>query len=501
MDKPIEVQFQALFQPFSQGRHRKIEEQLKHCVLEISESSEKILTTTVDCPDTGLIIRHPDLFPEIERARRNLEDVYQLFEHQSRIRMGSAEGSQRNTECIGILLGTSYDGCGKVLSFGICSSEVVSVDTHTRNLVGFFNMQPVSTSELQVERAESLDELETVSTETHNNQDTHPIMPSVIPLAQAHGSDTGSVAAVHVGSKGTKQQTEATNDSEITGTIFEAIAYCPTPASRRPNGQQDLGVIMNRDRSRCYRVFSLVEDDDGHGVEAKLTTDSSDGKATGYQLQLVPFEALLSPFNDSHDVELPAPAIPVPLDQILEISRNFVSGILQVASSSWLDSNWSRDNFYFSVQGSILCDSRPIILPLGLVSGSRAALDEERVMYSAAPGAELQSKGSETFTRQSMFKLGVILLELLFGHALPRDLESGTDISMKEAKKWLQMVVDDLRADPDLFTAIQRCIECDFAAQPDFKSPEFRKAVYDGVIKPLFIVSLKFSPVSSSSIK
>ena len=100
---------------------------------------------------------------------------------------------------------------------------------------------------------------------------------------------------------------------------------------------------------------------------------------------------------------------------------------------------------------------------------------------------------SEEETRASLFNVGVIILELIFGHNIeacpfrksyfgpnnqPNDQ---TDVST--ARKWSEKVLGECGV--EIADVVRRCLYCSFGPRPDLKEKRFKEAVYEGVIKPL----------------
>lgn len=104
------------------------------------------------------------------------------------------------------------------------------------------------------------------------------------------------------------------------------------------------------------------------------------------------------------------------------------------------------------------------------------------------------NRSSFGYSREVLFRLAVILLELCFGqlmHEQPfyaaycgpnKQPHDQTDRSA--ANRWCDDVMGE--AGPQFFEAIRRCLDCNFGlVNPDFDDNHFLQLVYDNVVGPL----------------
>lgn len=100
---------------------------------------------------------------------------------------------------------------------------------------------------------------------------------------------------------------------------------------------------------------------------------------------------------------------------------------------------------------------------------------------------------NEEETRTRLFTLGVMILELMFGHTieacqfrreyLGADGRPNDQTDASTARRWSRRVLGESGA--DMSDVVRRCLDCSFGPQPSFADGRFREAVYAGVILPL----------------
>ena len=203
-----------------------------------------------------------------------------------------------------------------------------------------------------------------------------------------------------------------------------------------------------------------------------------------------------SPLTAAPDTVRPTP-LPEILDAYhqarLDISRqrrfgmavHIVSAFLQIHTSPWLSNRWSKDQLLFLADAQDLYSDYPYVAQTFTPNVTDASTTSQ--CFHSPPST------AEGDTRASLFTIGVIILELMFGHNIEacsfRHVYYGsnnqpndqTDIST--ARKWSQKVLGECGA--DIADAVRRCLDCSFGPRPDLKDRRFREAVYDGVIRPL----------------
>ena len=104
-----------------------------------------------------------------------------------------------------------------------------------------------------------------------------------------------------------------------------------------------------------------------------------------------------------------------------------------------------------------------------------------------------QRGATEDEARACLFKVGIIILELIFGQNIEdcsfrkeyygKDDKPNDQTDFCAAKRWARMVEGD--SGPNIGDAVRRCVDCSFGPKPNFSDVRFRESVYEGVIKPL----------------
>ena len=195
-------------------------------------------------------------------------------------------------------------------------------------------------------------------------------------------------------------------------------------------------------------------------------------------VQLVPLPELLKAYYEAR--------VDITRRHRFEMAAHITSALLQIQSSPWLATKWSKHNFCFLADSHNLYSDYPYVSPT-FISQSRAQPPPKTDLSILPPSF------SEEDTRTSLFTVGVILLELIFGHNIEacgfRHLYYGpnnqpndqTDICT--ARRWAQKVQGE--CGPEISDVVRRCLDCSFGPRPSFKDLRFREAVYEGVIKPL----------------
>ena len=210
---------------------------------------------------------------------------------------------------------------------------------------------------------------------------------------------------------------------------------------------------------------------------------------------------LLGPGNSNPASVAPKSARLIPLPKILdayyqasmEIARHrrfemavhIASALLHIHTSPWLSSRWSKHQFFFLADAQNLYSDYPYVSQMFMPS----VTDPRMAENSLNPPPSIP----EEETRACLFTVGVIILELVFGHNIEacsfRHLYYGSDNQPNDqtevctARKWSQKVLGECGI--EIADVVRRCLDCSFGPRPDLKDKRFREAVYDGVIRPL----------------
>ncbi len=99
----------------------------------------------------------------------------------------------------------------------------------------------------------------------------------------------------------------------------------------------------------------------------------------------------------------------------------------------------------------------------------------------------------EDDTRATLFTLGVIILELIFGHNIEActfrrfyygfDNQPNDQTDASTARKWSQKVLGECGA--EIADVVRRCLDCSFGPRPNLQDKRFKEAVYSDVFRPL----------------
>lgn len=166
----------------------------------------------------------------------------------------------------------------------------------------------------------------------------------------------------------------------------------------------------------------------------------------------------------------------------LRVAVDLASSVLQLYNTPWLEEQWSDDDVYFI--------HRP-----GL---SMAKVFEHPFVYrkfastGSSQASSMQGAASRVIRNQSLFTLGILLIELLYGKSIeelqsPRDLDcQGTPgVVWCTAVRLIEEEIE-YEAGPRYLDAVRRCIRCDFDRKDSsLDSEEFQQAVYIKVVAPL----------------
>ncbi|KAK4155958.1 hypothetical protein C8A00DRAFT_31208 [Chaetomidium leptoderma] len=184
-----------------------------------------------------------------------------------------------------------------------------------------------------------------------------------------------------------------------------------------------------------------------------------------------------------------------------EMATHIASALLQAHTSPWLSERWSKTDFSFLLdldqQSQSLRSTSPFFsrgfhpTPSSTAGNASDTNDFDRPQ-AAAPN--LGGKPSqEEDARACLFTVGVMILELIFGHNIEEcrfrneyfgnDNKPNDQTDVCTARRWAKKVLGESGA--NVADAVRRCLDCSFGPRPDFGDVRFRESVYEGVIKPL----------------
>jgi hypothetical protein len=167
---------------------------------------------------------------------------------------------------------------------------------------------------------------------------------------------------------------------------------------------------------------------------------------------------------------------------------HIASALLQIQASPWLSTRWSKHDFYFLVDPDNLYSSYPYVTQT-FASGTT----EPPPQTTNAHTPPSPQSASEEDIRASLFTIGVIILELIFGHNIEScsfrrryygaDDQPNDQTDLCTARTWARKVLGECGAEID--DVVRRCLDCSFGPKPRFEDKTFREAVYKGVVRPL----------------
>ena len=220
---------------------------------------------------------------------------------------------------------------------------------------------------------------------------------------------------------------------------------------------------------------------DQHNRQIQLTRCAKPGQFTTAPdtVRLRPLSQIL---HDNHKSVLD-----IPRQRRFGMALHIACALLQIQMSPWLSHKWSKDEFQF------LCDTQKVHSDNPHVS---QVFFSSTTVTSGSGTCSPQATAvviTEDETRASLFKIGVVILELVFGHNIEdcsfRPLYYGPDKQPNEwtdlctARKWAKNVLGECGV--EIADVVRRCLDCSFGPRPNFQDKRFREAVYEGVIRPL----------------
>ncbi len=175
-----------------------------------------------------------------------------------------------------------------------------------------------------------------------------------------------------------------------------------------------------------------------------------------------------------------------------EIAANTTSALLKASLYPWLSARWSRSDFFFLVDmgSSALCSTRPLFSRSFHPSSSSTASSNQSTGNAVN---DMFGQPNEEDTRASLSSLGVVLLELIFGHSIVYcdfwneycgiDNKPNDQTEICTARRWAEKV--EAESGPDVASVIWRCLEGSFGTRPSFADVGFCESVYENAVKPL----------------
>jgi len=173
-----------------------------------------------------------------------------------------------------------------------------------------------------------------------------------------------------------------------------------------------------------------------------------------------------------------------------KIALHLASSVLQLYQTPWLSNDWSDVDVYFVL--------RP--------GTSLASVYQHPFIYRdlstvAGQGSPPQQPANKIIRSQTLFSLGVVLIELLYRRSIeelqtPEDLQCGgtPGVIWCTADRLITTEQIELEGGNDYANAVRRSIRCDFDfANWKLEDRDFQKAVYSGVVAPLEVAHRHFT--------
>ncbi|RYO75319.1 hypothetical protein DL764_010489 [Monosporascus ibericus] len=259
-----------------------------------------------------------------------------------------------------------------------------------------------------------------------------------------------------------------------------ALSNVASERSRTPSIDPEQILVLNLSEFLTNKAqdLGMILDD---STERFLKMSKSSRQIQTLQCALLPLPELLNTYK--------LQKIQLSRQIRFEMATHIASALLQTHNSPWIAEKWTKYNFFFltDTASRTLCSTHPFISKNFCASVENGAAS----CYNSASNPA--ARPSEEEVRASLFTIGVMILELIFGYniedcAFRRDYfgrddrpTDQTDIST--AKKWAKGVLGETGATID--DAVRRCLDCSFGPKPNFGDIRFRESVYQGVIRPL----------------
>lgn len=171
-------------------------------------------------------------------------------------------------------------------------------------------------------------------------------------------------------------------------------------------------------------------------------------------------------------------------DNRLRLAVTLASSVLQLHQTPWLEESWANDKVYFIQNADGVLYDNPFVCR------------DFKQQDVAVLAPRVTAMAGKIIRNQTLFALGVILIELWYGKPLielrrPEDSPEGQeDAAMSVVTAWTtaDRLVEELYSDAGAKygDAVRRCVRCDFDKRSsNLEDAGFQRAVYDGVVAQL----------------
>jgi hypothetical protein len=165
-----------------------------------------------------------------------------------------------------------------------------------------------------------------------------------------------------------------------------------------------------------------------------------------------------------------------------KLAVDLASSVLQLYKTPWLNDNWGKDDVYLVRRpGSSLNTVYQHLFIYRKFSS-----------FTAQPDSINQPPARSIIRNQTLFTLGILLIELLYGSSI-NELQTAQDLNCQgtpgvvwcTAERLIEEEIT-LEAGQPYSDAVRRCIRCDFNRKTSsLDDQDFQQAVFDGVVAPL----------------
>ncbi|KAH7092282.1 hypothetical protein FB567DRAFT_567300 [Paraphoma chrysanthemicola] len=164
------------------------------------------------------------------------------------------------------------------------------------------------------------------------------------------------------------------------------------------------------------------------------------------------------------------------------VAVDLASSVLQLYKTPWLTDEWSQDDVYFV--------HRPGA-PLATIYQHPFIYRRFTTIVPSQPSVT-QPPSRRVIRNQTLFTLGVLLIELLYGKPI-EELQTAHDLDCQGTPGAVWCTAERLIDEEIAFEAgqlysdaVRRCIRCDFNQKnSSLDDQDFQQAVFDGVVAPL----------------
>lgn len=289
---------------------------------------------------------------------------------------------------------------------------------------------------------------------------TQPVLPPENRIVSAKGGKKArfAVPAITI-SKDQAENPEITPSASSNSPPQSIVDLC---SSLQNCQNSNLGIIVD-ESDRQFQLLRSVK-----SSPATVPPDTA---------RLTPLPAILDAYNQA--------SIDIARHRRFEMAVHIASALLQIHTSPWLSSKCSKNQFYFLADAQHVYSDYPYVSQMFIPSVTNPPTTDN---FQGTPPSI-----SEEETRASLFAVGVIILELIFGHNIEAcsfrphyygpDNQPNDQTDVSTARKWSQKVLGECGV--EIADVVRRCLDCSFGPEPNLRDTRFKQAVYDGVIRPL----------------